>query len=240
MAPSNAATISACVSTGSSFHCSIGRAICLSSTLRASSTRMPSFRPACMIAPTAQKRRAATDCTGTGMLSQLRAKERRHQRSSSAISSRARASTARASLMYSGRRLVCQAGIGLAMISRIAGGLVPKVITWPSSAGNRGTIEWHQYLPRYRRQFIAGRLLRASKSVNPVFSSRLRETIVRRKRDWTIQFGGSALPSHTISHLLPVIPASSPVSFRSNVFETLEPSSAVEDEEQCRTNQLIV
>src|SRR5947207_6162953 len=57
------------------------------------------------------------------------------------------------------------------------------------SIGNRGTIEWHQYLPRYRRQFIAGRLLRASKSVNPVFSSRLRETIVRRKRDWTIQFG---------------------------------------------------
>jgi len=169
MAPSNAATISACVSTGSSFHCSIGRAICLSSTLRASSTRMPSFRPACMIAPTAQKRRAATDCTGTGMLSQLRAKERRHQRSSSAISSRARASTARASLMYSGRRLVCQAGIGLAMISRIAGGLVPKVITWPSSAGNRGTIEWHQYLPRYRRQFIAGRLLRASKSVSTGF-----------------------------------------------------------------------
>src|SRR5437763_1450401 len=96
---------------------------------------MPSFRPAWMIAPTAQKRRAATDCTGTGML------------------------------------------------------------------------------------------------------SRLRETIVRRKRDWTIQFGGSALPSHTISHLLPVIPASSPVSFRSNVFETLEPSSAVEDEEQCRTNR---
>ena len=81
---------------------------------------------------------AADECrpNGTGMSNQPRANDRWHQCCSSAISSRARASTANASSTYSACRLECQRGSGLAEISSAFGGLALKLSIPAPTAGN--------------------------------------------------------------------------------------------------------
>ena len=105
MAASKAATTSACVRNLSSFHSITGRTVCHSSALLAFSTGNPRSRPARMMAPSAQNRRAYRDPTGTGMSSQVKAKARLHQCRSSEISLRARTSTATAASTPSARLL---------------------------------------------------------------------------------------------------------------------------------------
>jgi hypothetical protein len=115
MAASKAATTSAWVRNLSSFQSITGRTVCHSSALLASSTGSPSSRPARMMAPSAQKRRAYRDPTGTGISSQVKAKDRLHQRRSSEIRSRPRESTATAASTLSACLFTYQGGIGLGL-----------------------------------------------------------------------------------------------------------------------------
>lgn len=108
--------------------------------------------------------RAVPDCTRTGILSDVRAKDPWHQRCSSAISCRARAGTPRVLPMLSGRRLECQAGMGLGLAGSACRELGAKPSRSSPTASNRfgvSAVGMQSNGMSYLRRYHGQRLCRA-------------------------------------------------------------------------------
>ena len=152
-AASNAATTSACVRCGSAFQSPTGRVVCHSSATQASWQGNPSSPPARIIAPIALKRPARAGCRREpGILGQLRANERWHQRCSSAAAAPGLGrGMARVLPTVSGRRLEMPRRYGSRGWSHLAGsGLARKSSRLPlsgtqpdRSVRDRGATEGH-------------------------------------------------------------------------------------------------